>query len=307
MPEVIETTATDITEQEGIIEVKQLPIIIEQLALVKRSVEDKISAATKMVCTEENYKEIKKIKAALNNEFKEWEEKRKEVKKKIMTPYEKFEEIYKDCISIPYKTGDVKLKSKTDAIENGLKSEKKEKVVKYFKEYAEALGIDFVSFGQVGCNITLSVSEKKLKEQVKAFLDKVMDDISLISAQEHKSEILVEYKRSLNVSQAIMTVNERLKAIEAEKQRELAEQEERAKAESNAAANEAAFEPFVANVPQEIAPPSEEELQQNDLPLDEPQEKIFSLAFRVYGTKSQLKEFAHHIKSYLSERGMRYE
>lgn len=305
MPEAIETTATDITEQ--IIEVKQLPIIFEQLALVKKSVEDKISAATKMVCTEENYKEIKKIKAAINNEFKEWEEKRKEVKKKIMTPYEKFEEIYKDCISIPYKTGDVKLKSKTDAIENGLKSEKKEKVVKYFKEYAEALGIDFVSFGQVGCNITLSVSEKKLKEQVKAFLDKVMDDISLISAQEHKSEILVEYKRSLNVSQAIMTVNERLKAIEAEKQRELAEQEERAKAGSNAAANEAAFEPFVANVPQEIAPPPEEELQQNDLPLDEPQEKIFSLAFRVYGTKSQLKEFAHHIKSYLSERGMRYE
>lgn len=305
MPEAIKTTATDITEQ--IIEVKQLPIIFEQLALVKKSVEDKISAATKMVCTEENYKEIKKIKAAINNEFKEWEEKRKEVKKKIMTPYEKFEEIYKDCISIPYKIGDVKLKSKTDAIENGLKSEKKEKVVKYFKEYAEALGIDFVSFGQVGCNITLSVSEKKLKEQVKAFLDKVMDDISLISAQEHKSEILVEYKRSLNVSQAIMTVNERLKAIEAEKQRELAEQEERAKAGSNAAANEAAFEPFVANVPQEIAPPPEEELQQNDLPLDEPQEKIFSLAFRVYGTKSQLKEFAHHIKSYLSERGMRYE
>lgn len=305
MPEAIETTATDITEQ--IIEVKQLPIIFEQLALVKKSVEDKISAATKMVCTEENYKEIKKIKAALNNEFKEWEEKRKEVKKKIMTPYEKFEEIYKDCISIPYKTGDVKLKSKTDAIENGLKAEKKEKVVKYFKEYAEALGIDFVSFSQVGCNITLSVSEKKLKEQVKAFLDKVMDDISLISAQEHKSEILVEYKRSLNVSQAIMTVNERFKAIEAEKQRELAEQEERAKAENNAAANEAAFEPYVANVPQEIAPPPEEELQQNDLPLDEPQEKIFSLAFRVYGTKSQLKEFAHHIKSYLSERGMRYE
>ena len=247
------------------------------------------------------------VSSALNNELKEWEEKRKEVKKKIMTPYEKFEEIYKDCISIPYKTGDIKLKSKTDAIENGLKAEKKEKVVKYFKEYAEALGIDFVSFSQVGCNITLSVSEKKLKEQVKAFLDKVMDDIGLISAQEHKSEILVEYKRSLNVSQAIMTVNERLKAIEAEKQRELAEQEERAKAEKNAAVNEAAFEPFVANVPQEITPPPEEELQQNDLPLDEPQEKIFSLAFRVYGTKSQLKEFAHHIKSYLSERGMRYE
>lgn len=305
MPEVIETTATDITEQ--IIEVKQLPIIFEQLALVKKSVEDKISTATKMVCTEENYKEIKKIKAALNNEFKEWEEKRKEVKKKIMTPYENFEEIYKDCISVPYKTGDVKLKSKTDAIENGLKAEKKEKVVKYFKEYAEALGIDFVSFSQVGCNITLSVSEKKLKEQVKAFLDKVMDDISLISAQEHKSEILVEYKRSLNISQAIMTINERLKAIEAEKQRELAEQEERAKAESNAAANEAAFEPYVANVPQEIAQPPEEELQHNDLLLDESLERIFSLAFRVYGTKSQLKDFAHHIKSYLSERGMRYE
>lgn len=58
---------------------------------------------------------------------------------------------------------------------------------------------------------------KSLKEQAKAFIDKIVDDLNLIKTQEHKAEILVEYKQTLNVAQAITIVINRFKAIEEEK------------------------------------------------------------------------------------------
>lgn len=295
------------TEQEQLIVVKQVPVIIEKLESVKKDIEKKVDVACSMVCTDENYKEVKKLRAALNREYADFEGLRRAVKSEVMTPYEHFESVYKECISIPYKKADAALKGKHEAIEQGIKNEKLAKAKEYFNEYSQSLGIDFVQYEQVGLNITMAVTLKKLKETIKTFLDKVTDDLKLISVQEHKDEILYEYKRSLNVSYAITSVTERYKAIEAERARAEAEKAEREKAELNEQANINEYEPFTANVPQEITPPPEEELQQNDLPLDESPEKIFSLAFKVYGTKSQLKDFANHIKSYLSERGMRYE
>ena len=61
---------------------------------------------------------------------------------------------------------------------------------------------------------------KSLKEQAKAFVDKIADDLNLIETQEHKAEILVEYKQTLNVSQAITTVTNRFKDIEEEKKKQ---------------------------------------------------------------------------------------
>ena len=54
-------------------------------------------------------------------------------------------------------------------------------------------------------------------DEEQEFIDKIADDLNLIDTQEHKAEILVEYKQSLNVSNAITTVNNRFKAIEEEK------------------------------------------------------------------------------------------
>ena len=49
-----------------------------------------------MVCTDENYKEIKKIRSALNKELAEFESQRKAVKSEVMTPYEHCESVYKE-------------------------------------------------------------------------------------------------------------------------------------------------------------------------------------------------------------------
>lgn len=264
-------------EQSQLIVVKQIPIIIEKLESVKSEIEHKVNVACSMVCTDENYKEIKKIRSALNKELAEFESQRKAVKSEVMTPYEHFESVYKECISTPYKKADSALKNKIEAIEQGLKQEKHDKSKAYFNEYAQTLGIDFVKYEQVGLSITMTITLKKLRETIKAFLDKVMDDIKLIAVQEHKDEILYEYKQTLNVSAAITSVTERYKAIEAERARAEAEQLERKKAELNEQATLNEYEPFEANVAVEVAPPEEEpHINQTD------EKSIFSYIYSIW-------------------------
>ena len=308
-PEMQETTVlaslNEVAETESessLIQVKQIPVIIENLKSVKSVIEKKVNSACEMVCTDENYKEIKKLRSELNKEFSEFESRRKAVKSEIITPYEAFETVYKDCVTNPYKKADSALKGKINATEQKLKRVKYEKSMSYFEEYKKSLGIDFVTYEQVNLNITMSVSLKKLKETIKTFLDKVMDDLKLIAIQEHKDEILYEYKQSLNVSGAITAVTNRYKTIEAEKARAEAEKAEREKTEQVMKDTIAEYEPFVANVPEEVAPPVEEISEQ-----PQQDEKVLSLSFKVYGTKSQLKDFALTVKQLISERGLRYE
>ena len=64
----------------GLIVVKQLPVIEQQLRQVSLEIDKKVNEAAALICTEENVKTIKDVSAALNKEAKEWEEKRKAVK-----------------------------------------------------------------------------------------------------------------------------------------------------------------------------------------------------------------------------------
>lgn len=277
-------------DKKGIIVVKQLPIIVEQLQEVKAEVTAKVEQALSLVCTEDTVKDVKKVRSDLNKELKDYEERRKAVKTAIMKPYNDFEEIYKDCISDTYKKADTELKRKIDSVENELKEQKKAEVKGYFDEYLTATGIDFVTFENANINVTLSASMKSLKEQAKAFVDKIVDDLNLIDTQEHKDEILYEYKQSLNVSNAITMVANRYKAIEEAKARE-EERKAREQAEAEATAK-------VESVVEAVAPPTVEPIAP---PVEE--EKTYTLKFTVRGTMSQLKA----LKEFLTNGGYDYE
>lgn len=223
MPESIDT--------EGLVVVKQIPIIEEHLQRIKDNIQSQVTYALSLECTEESKQEIKNIRKSLNKQFDELEEKRKSVKKAVNEPYNQFETIYKNCVTSIVKPAVEQLNKKIAAVEDAQKKAKEDKARSYFEEYAKSLGIDFVKFENVGLNITLNISDKKCKESCKDFLDKVADDINLINTQEHIEEIMVEYKASLNASKAITTVKERYAAIEAEK-RKHEEAEARARAEA---------------------------------------------------------------------------
>ena len=279
------------SENNELIIVKQLPIIEEQLKKASDEIDEKVNKAVALVCNEETTKIVKEVRATLNKELKEFEDKRKQVKSEIMKPYEDFESSYKKYISDKYKSADVELKNKIDVVENELKANKKAEIVNYFNEYLSSKNIDFVTYEQANINITLTASMKSLKEQAKNFIDKIADDLNLIDTQEHKAEILVEYKQSLNVSQAITTVTSRFKAIE-ELQKEIVEI-----AKEGDKCIEAEHVPTIEEIPQmEIGAPL-------TTPVVEKQEEVLTLTFKVKGTRTKLRA----LKEFLINGGYEYE
>lgn len=272
---------------QELIVVKQLPQIEEHLKELSLDVDKKVENAKNLVCTEENVTTIKQIRASLNKEFKEVEQQRKIVKEHILAPYMQFEEIYKTYISDKYKSADNDLKVKIDSIENELKAKKEQEVKDYFEEYKTANNIDFITYEQTKINTTLSASMKSLKEQAKQFIDKIVDDLKLIETQEHKTEILVEYKQTLNVSQAITSVTNRFKAIEEEKKKIEQEKE---------------LQKFVVDTAKESDKYSEQIIL-NSPSVEEKIEEILTLKFTVRGTRTKLRE----LKQFLESGGYDYE
>ena len=275
---------------KDLIEVRQLPVIEEQLRSVSTVIDERVKNATSLVCTEESVKTIKEIRAELNKDYKEFENKRKLVKEQVLKPYNDFESIYKECISDKFKNADIILKGKIDNVENELKSKKEKEIKEYFEEYKTANNIGFITYGQARINVTLSSSMKSLKEQAKQFIDKIVDDLKLIETQEHKTEILVEYKQTLNVSQAITSVTNKFKAIEEEKKRQ-----------------EQKVVHIEMNGNHEITQKSYEQLENVfNKPLEQPKEdneEILTLKFAVRGTRTKLRE----LKQFLESGGYDYE
>ena len=274
-----------------IIVVKQLPIITEQLQTIKVAVTKRAEEAMSLVCTEDTVQAVKKIRAELNAEYKHWEDKRKEVKQQIMAPYNAFDAVYKDCITDVFKRADADLKSKVDSVESELKERKAAEVKAYFAEYLASKNITMpLTFECANINVTLSASLKSLKEQAKAFIDRVCDDLALIETQEYSDEIYLEYNSTwfLNVSAAITTVVNRHKAIEEARKRE----EER-KAKERAAKEAAEKVKFAVD---DFTPPA---------PLEAPivEEPVLTLKFTVRGTKAKLRA----LKEFLNNGGYDYE
>ena len=275
-------------EIKDLIVVKQLPVIEEQLKGLSVLIDEKVETALALEVSDETVKDVKKVRAELNADFEMLETKRKEVKDKVMTPYNQFEEIYKTYVSEKFKKADIDLKTKIDNVENEQKRIKTEEVKDYFNELCESENIDFVSYEQANINVTLSASMKSLKEQAKAFIDKICDDLKLIDTQEHKAEILAEYKVTLNVSNAITTVTDRIKR----------EEEEKAKLEQ--VTDQELNDEIMLEKIESISAPKE-------IPLEEPKEvkteEVFEMTFKVRGTLEQLKT----VKEFLDNGGYDYE
>lgn len=260
-------------ERQDLIVVKQLPIIQEQLKQLSEEIDKKVTEAMKMECTEENKQLVKNKRTELKKDFNELEERRKAVKEQVLKPYNDFDSIYKQCVTEKFTKADTDLKNKIDSIETEQKKKLEDEARRYFEEYIASKKIDFISFEKVGLKIGVSDNPTKLKKQITVFIDQKVDDLNLIETQEHKEEILVEYKQTLNVSNAITTVTNRFKAIEEEKikQEELKQKEL-----------------------QEIARPVEikEKKQENDGFVIVPTKRKITIKFNIYDEQlEQLRKF----------------
>lgn len=276
--------------ESGLIVVKQLPVIEDQLRKVQEQIQTRVQAALALPCTEETRTAVKKERAALKKEFDMLEDRRKAVKRAILEPYERFEAVYKQCTADIYRQADAELKARVDAVEYGLRQEKEEALRAWFSEYREFLGLDAsFCFTRSGIRVTLSESRKSLQERAKAFLDRVAGDLRMIETLEDRDEVLAEYRTSLDVSAAVTAVNLRRKA--AEEERAAREAREANRTAMDAAAKEveqAYLQPPVLATP----------------PEKDPNEVFDSCTFTVLNvTREQLKR----LKEFLNMEGIQYE
>ena len=279
-------------ENQELIVIEQLPVIKEQLKKVAEEIDKKVLKAKGLICTEENKQTVKNARAEMKKEFEQYEAQRKVVKEKILAPYMQFEEVYKVCIADKYKSADKDLKEKIDAIEVEQKQKLEKGAKEYFEEYKQNknLCFNFIKFDMMGLKIGLSDNPTKLKKQITEFIDKIEDDLNLIATQEHKEEIIVEYKQTLNASNAITTVVNRFKAIEEEKV--LQEKQNIVKIE--------------ANEKHELTKESYESLKRafnREMQDAQINQKTYTITFKVTGTAPRLKQ----LKDYLIREGYQYE
>lgn len=239
----------------NLIVIKQLPIIEEQLEAVREAIQERTAQALALVCTEETYKDVKKVRSELNKEFQELETRRKEIKAQVMAPYEQFEKVYKDCTGA-YAEADKQLKGKIGEVEDGLKKQKEAIVRAYFNAEAAERGLtaDFITFERAMIKIGLSDTDSSLKKKADEWLSRVEADLLTIESGNNRDEVIAEYAKTLILSEAIRAVNERHRAIEEQKRiREEAEQR-KAEQEAQKAAQEAQKpqETPVVQVPDDI-------------------------------------------------------
>lgn len=139
-------------------------------------------------------------------------------------------------------------------------------------------------------NLAVHEENKDLRfenDEQKELIDRITDDLKLIETQEHKAEILVEYKQTLNVSQAITSVTNRFKVVEEEKKKIEQEKELQEFVVDTAKESDKYIEQTVLNAPA----------------IEEKQEEILTLKFTVKGTRTKLRE----LKQFLENGGYDYE
>lgn len=267
-------------------QIKSVGEIESNMKEVKGYVENLNNYYKNISFTEETMKEAKDEKSKVNKFKKQVSDYRKNIIEEYNKPIKAFEDTAKETERLLTETYNT-INQQVANYENKQKEIKEQEIKDYFEEYRKANNIDFITYEQARINVTLSASMKSLKEQAKQFIDKIVDDLKLIETQEHKTEILVEYKQTLNVSQAITSVTNRFKAIEEEKKKIEQEKE---------------LQKFVVDTAKE-SDKYREQIILNSPSVEEKIEGILTLKFTVRGTRTKLRE----LKQFLESGGYDYE
>lgn len=302
-----------------LIQVTQLPIIEERLRDFKSEVDAKVQEAMSLVCTEETRSQVKAYRADLNKQFAELEAMRKAVKEQIMQPYMAFESIYKECVSDAMKSADADLKKKIDAVESGIKQDKREQLEAYFVECCVGYGVpeDMVSLDRLGVKVNLSTTVSSAKKRIADSLQRISGEIQYINDMDYADEIMVEYRKTLNPISAAQTVEDRYKRMEEERQRREADR----KAAEMRVAAQAEVEQAIEDEPDftdnfngldVIEIPVAEQLPENEFTHEEHVEhqapavtadtSVYTVKFSVTGTIDQLRR----LKKYMEQEGLNY-
>ena len=201
-----------------------------------------------------------------------------------------FNSKFEDVAKIKLENASMLLSKKINEIEYEQKLQKEEMLREFADRQFKANEIqDIVKFEDIGLNITLSTSEKSLKDQIVSFAERIRNDLDTILLEDLKDEIFAEYKNCLNYTQAKQIVLQRHKDLElakeqSEKLKEIQDNDFKIK---TAVFDVIKDETISINAPQEIT--------DNTV--------ILTVTFTVKSTREKLKL----LKQFMIENEIKYE
>lgn len=272
------------------ISIYDLSVTEKNLQRIAEECREKIEAAKAMACTEETKQAVKKTRTELKKKFEEYETERKVRTAEYEKPLKDFKTLYDKYIKIPFTEADAALKRKIDDVEDIQKLEKANNVMVYAIELIKAYSLDWLGpdVMRIMPKINLTDSETKLQKQVTATLDRIKKDVDYINKLESKDEILAEYMESLDMTQALDTVERRKQAIlKAQQTSQTYTEQENIKHE-------------VEETVTQLAPPVVEEETPEENISEMP---VFKMTFTVTGTMQQLKA----LKAFLIENNIEFK
>lgn len=226
---------------------------------LKEEITNKSALYKNMVYTDETIKDAKSDRALLNKFKTALEDKRKEVKKQYLEPYNQFEKQIKELVAIidePVKL----IGEQITEFEDREKAEKHEQITKLFDKAGFQ---SFVTLEHIYDPkwLNKSVSLKSIEEELTNTVYRIGHDVTTInSLKEYSFEALEHYKKTLDLASAIAE-GQRLADIQKRKlehEAELKAREELAKKQ----AEERAKAEAEANLHEESEEVAEEEPQQ---------------------------------------------
>jgi len=281
---------------------------IQKIGWNKEQIMNAVAAITEqyegLTYTEEQMKDAKKDRAALNAMRKAISGRRIEIKKALLAPYDVFDAEVKEVVALIDKPIAM-IDEQTSEYEERIKEEKRQNLIAYFDktvgELEGTLTFEMI-FNQKWLNKTTSL--KSCKEDIATAIQKTRSELKTIDEiveEKYRAYAKDFYFRKNRDMTSVLDEIGRMRAID-----KRAEEERIAKAEKEKREREAENK-GVAD------PPSEPEKTQDELESRNPDEKAESLvveespkmykaSFTVYGTKSQIM----NLKQYMNDNGIEF-
>lgn len=192
---------------------KDKPVILFDDETLKKEVQKQLEKYEKLVITEDNKQELKGAITLLNNTSALLNRRRIDIGKELLKLY-KVGEVQAKIIEIDNLIEDVKakLKAQVDKDEDYDKALKENMARDYFNELIKEHELGFLEFKDVKLGITLTISNKKVRDTIKEFIDNIVAELKAVEHHPHKIRILAKYYKTLNMNKAQQEVGEEIQA-----------------------------------------------------------------------------------------------
>lgn len=174
---------------------------------LKAELSQKLEQYKGLVYTEDQIKEAKADRAKLNALATAIDDKRKQIKKQCLQPYERFEAQIKDLLAV-IKEPVALIDSQIKGYEEEKKQKKLEEVKALFEKLKDAAGeeLEFVSFEQIFEDkfLNASISLKMVETVISNKFNSIKCNLKTIAdLKEYSFEATEVYKETLNLNEAL--------------------------------------------------------------------------------------------------------